>query len=83
MLPIIFVSTTYWISNLNNLFSNYVQCVCIIILVANCAGSFGKNFKGNLKEEFSSVPILSDEKVPNETDLKSLQDSKIQELDKE
>ena len=41
VLPFLFVTITYWMANLNHYASSFFLCCFIIILVANCAVSFG------------------------------------------
>lgn len=41
VLPIVFVSIFYWMVGLNSGLIQFLNCVLISILVANCAGSFG------------------------------------------
>nr|UOU03355.1 ATP-binding cassette subfamily G-like 5 [Brachionus rubens] len=41
LLPFVFITINYWMSNLNNDVGRFFICVAIIILVANCAVAFG------------------------------------------
>ncbi|RNA15896.1 white isoform X1 [Brachionus plicatilis] len=41
VIPIIFVSIIYWMSDLSREGNQFIICICMIILVAQCAVSFG------------------------------------------
>lgn len=41
VIPVIFVSIIYWMSDLSREGNRFIICICMIILVAQCAVSFG------------------------------------------
>ena len=41
LLPIIFMSIVYWMSNLNNDINRFIVCVLVMVLVVQSALAFG------------------------------------------